>query len=295
MNMSHYLNKIDLVLLFLLQLFIDIMIDKLPNDMLTEVKKYLSYLDYINLKPVCRRTSSLQMDFRQIIINKLSKHITNPEELLKVIKENDAIITGSFILACINNTVDYNDVDIYENTKDNYGRLSKYLFNQEDTSFREANKKSGEWKYKVELYNECYNVRDFMVQGTNLQHIRIECDVRKYINNVFDLDICKNFFDGSRLYIRSTHKLIEKYDYIKPNAQLMELYMGADLETKLEDRLKKYTLRGYNIRRHPKFDEIVAYISNAKEYNRSVNLPTFKYAYDLVSNNLINLDLYYLE
>ena len=270
------------------------MFDKLPNDIITEIQKHLSYLDYVNLKPVCKKTSQLKMEFRPIILNKLAKHVPNPEELLEKIKEFGAIITGSFILASINQNDSYNDIDIYENTTLDHATLSQYLFNQKEDFFRLTRRPLYDWKYRFELYKESYMVRDFMVKGTNLQHIRIDCDIIKYINNAFDLDICKNYFDGEKLHIRSVKKITEKYDYIKPNALLLNFYIQDKLEAKLEARLVKYTERGYTITRHPDYHTIIQHISDLKQGKNGLQT-MFEYGYGLIRDNHVNLDEYYLE
>lgn len=240
----------------------------------------LCYVDRIPLKLSCqffnKIISQKPFDFKSIVLKKLKKHLPNAESFLEILRQNKAVITGSFILACLYDTDDYNDIDVYEYAENeqkgaDITEISHFLHKTFNYDFR--------------LYEEVYSIRDFQAYWIKVQHIIIHCDVKKYINATFDLDLCKSCFDGEKLYIKSWKKLFEKYDYIKPNALLMSFYEESQIQNKSKDRQIKYLERGFKIMQHPLYHQIIDYIKKRK-LNRS-------FAYQLVDQ--VNLDQFYLE
>jgi hypothetical protein len=94
----------------------------------------------------------------------------------------------------------------------------------------------------------------------NLQIIPIgTAYIPQFIKATFDLEICQNYFDGERIYIKNINKLIIKYDQIRPNTKFMlSFYLSDkdDSENNTLKRIKKYTERGFDIIRHPQYDII---------------------------------------
>lgn len=222
----------------------------LTKDIWTLISDYLCYVDKYALKLVCKKSSKIKLDFKKILTDKLSIIIDNTEEFLIKILESGAIISGSFILACLYDIDDFNDVDIFdptENYSDCFTEISKYLYQK--------------YKYDNKTYKFVFCVRDFHTKYKKIQHIMVPLNPINYINATFDMEICKNFFDGEKLYIKSWNKLINRSDYIKPNGLLMEYYVDTSKVKELSfNRLKKYKERGFNVQLHPKYDEIKTFI-----------------------------------
>jgi len=83
--------------------------------------------------------------------------------------------------------------------------------------------------------------------------------IPRFIKASFDLDICQNIFDGKKLQIKNLNKLIYKYDFIKPNTRFMlSVYEpNEEYDNKCtERRMGKYLEREFDIKLHPKYDEI---------------------------------------
>jgi hypothetical protein len=97
--------------------------------------------------------------------------------------------------------------------------------------------------------------------------------IPRFIKASFDLDICQNIFDGNKLQIKNVNKLIYKYDYIKPNTRFMLSVYEPDekYDNKCtEKRMEKYLERGFDIKFHPKYDEINKIVFDTlklKKYN----------------------------
>jgi hypothetical protein len=131
------------------------------------------------------------------------------------------------------------------------------------------------------------------IQWKNCQYYRKSLPT--VINATYDLDICKSYFDGDNLYVRCWEKLFRRSDYIKCNMKFaMHYYQNNNEEEptnmdKTESRLKKYRSRGFNIELHPQNSDIITYITDI------MKLPHVKNGVQAVNDNLLNLDLFYVE
>lgn len=174
----------------------------------------------------------------------------------------------------------------------------------------------GEIDYQQDDYWEIQNI---LIHETQLQIVGIETcpvapckvdelgwelpewkelSIRSIINATSDLDICKSCWDGKNLYIRSWHKLFGRYDYIKNDLGLIRNGYKTnedgqddspdDYPDAIKDRLEKYTQRGFNII-HPLNHLIRDHIKSALE------TPGIGSGIDAVKNNLVNLDLFFME
>ena len=121
--------------------------------------------------------------------------------------------------------------------------------------------------------NNIYNMKDkIQIIPIGLTPKKERSFIPRFISASFDLEICQNIFDGHHLYIKNVNKLLEKYDYIKPNTRFMlnvypEQTDSINLVT--DKRMEKYIKKGFKIERHPKFDEINQHIKeiiDSKKY-----------------------------
>ena len=171
------------------------------------------------------------------------------EFFIKMLKSG-AIIGWLFYIGLFIDNDDFNDVDIFdptENYMDNFIEISEYLFQKYD--------------YDDKTYEFVFRVRHFHAKYKKIQHIMVCSNPVRYINATFDMEICKNFYDGEKLYIKSWDKLIRRSDYIKPNGLLMEYYINTSKVEKLSlNRLIKYKERGSDVKLHPNYNEIKKFI-----------------------------------
>lgn len=257
----------------------------LPDDIFTLLYKYLCYVDSQSLRFTHSRLFTMpQPPFAEIAITKLGRHVKEPEKLCDKILEKKAIVSGSFVLACLYNTAWYNDIDIYEGREetkdpylasvwdDEYNRncLGAYLYSLFDG------------KYHHSTYApQTYIIRNF----GKFQQIIVGMDVKKFIYRTFDLDLCKVAFDGKKLYIKNWDVLFSRKDKIKPNYSIMLFYDHSD--NKCAERMHKYNQRGFSITLHPKYDEILQYQNKVKQ---SATYCKHKTLLSAVRDGKLNLD-----
>lgn len=229
----------------------------LSSDIWPIVARYLCYVDKYSLKLVSKKMHKIKLDFKPIVINKLGKIIDNADEFCNKLHQYKCIMSGSFILSCLYDEDYFNDVDLFdkeiaqsfENNASHRNGFSEYLY------------KNGKYPYEFKPYEEAYVIRNFNFCGTKIQHICSLIDPVKYIDLTFDMDICKSYFDGEKLYVKSWDKLFNRKDYIKPNGLLMQYYSkNVHVENLCRDRIEKYRLRGFDIQYHPEYDKIKQYI-----------------------------------
>jgi len=136
--------------------------------------------------------------------------------------------------------------------------------------------------------------------------------INKLINASYDLDICKNIFNGRELIVRSWKKLLYRYDYIKMGFSFMvnfyessPCYCNKEICTcdmwdyhinkdRTLDRMNKYRQRGFNVKEHPNNKQIIEYIKKSLEPDGVHK--TFGYnSIEFIENGSLNLDTFYIE
>jgi hypothetical protein len=283
----------------------------------------------------------------KIIADNINDMIKLRYNICEEIYKSGACVSGSFILDCLYNTNYHNDIDIYDLTDDVNGSFS-FTFGLGDLKFTQFLYTSGFRfigfnedlgridtgyirkyipyeikpdahldikKLRLHKCENCNNYNSHVIQIIPIRVKKTDIDkfpIRKFIDSTFDLDICKNYFNGRELYVRSWKKLIYKYDYIKINIRdLVYVEYGTvdaqcwlcdnekcicpfdELKIKYFDekitdiRMAKYIKRGFNIKVHPQQQEM---------YNLFVpilneNVSKIKH----IENGTINLNNFYIE
>ena len=271
----------------------------------------------------------LNIQSDQTYINKLT------DDFCKALYEKKAFVSGSFILDCLLNTNDHHDIDIYDYTTSIDSRELHYSYHT-GGNFSKDDPTDNKLLFTKYLYSagfKCYDsyrddddtkIRNYVyhpIKGKTRESVGEEGrewhswpDPKYYhslqiipmrlskftipqcILATYDLDICKNIFDGKNLYVRSWKKLIYKFDYQKPNTKFFFRLYGSvpNIKPFSERDLKrqnKYIGRGFNIMMHPQYQEIV------DEVNTLIGLDE-QYHFDLIpmiEDGSINLDKYYLD
>ncbi len=246
------------------------------------ISQYLCFFDRIKLKLTNKYAfNCVKLNFKDDFCKKMSNIVDNPFEFCEQMKINNTYVSGSFILDVIYNTDCAGDIDIYEGDD----KCTEYY----DCDFRLDNIKYSnrlkflQYMYTLDLDNfsngtksdftsyngPIYLIRNYKTKKSNtqIQHIVVRSkNVDKFIENSFDLDICKNYFDGEKLKIGYLDKILTKKDYIRPLSLLMEFYVDMNdgdnnnQHTLTYERMKKYIDRGFDIKKHPNFDKIYKHI-----------------------------------
>src|SRR3989338_11089042 len=232
----------------------------------------------------------------------------NANDFCIELTKNKCVISRSYILDCLYGTNNANDIDIIKKIE---------IKDEDDEWFHQNNCHTG-YSYDIDNGNlqvdnfikylhhmgakEIYstgkhkltrcillNVRNYTINNKKIQFIMINQDIRKYIDYVFDMDICKNYFDGQKLYIKNLAKLMGKYDFYKPiNSVAKYLYQpNNNNNISNECRINKYIKRDFNIQKHKNFD----YIENlVKKYVDTYKLSILEQHHDdVIAENFIQL------
>lgn len=188
------------------------------------------------------------------IINKLKiifqDHYDN---IIKLMQENNSIISGSFIIQCILDEEWVSDIDIYEQdtyygTKCNVHNetiLNEYLnkhYKSECFTTRSLydDISSNQIKIHISEYNN-HNKNKNKINKIQLIHLNVKehDDVKIFIDTTFDFDICKNIFyfenNKPHLFIKSLSDIINKQTDFKFKFGLFSSIA----------RMIKYTKRGF--------------------------------------------------
>ena len=270
----------------------------LPVEVYNKIGSYLPLIEQYCISIMSKDTKkfsdsigfNIQSEFKKYFIKNIKNTVSNPEDLCVQLKNNNCVVSGSYILDCLYGTNYSSDIDIFKNVNNGINQdvyctrtldipeqqhLNSHLY-----EFKSYLAKIGAKQNEIpELHDDdnsgyCgrgynpngpgYNVRCILLNVSNyilndktIQFISITKDYREYIDTVFDLDICKNFFDGEKLYIKNIDKLVKKYDAYKPiNSVCKYLYNPNLSEQNNLSRMGKYIQRGFDIKKHDKFSEI---------------------------------------
>src|SRR3989338_5744531 len=241
------------------------------EDIQSCMNEYLSVLDKYNMAKIYNRDFNMKEEFMGSIKVKLGKFIEDVDDFLRKLEENNCVISGSFILDCLYGTDYCNDIDIIKVMKADrhFGvgangmlvmdEFMEYLHKIGAKSVLHTRDMSDSIDHQVTTNLSRYillQVRDYEIKSKKIQVIFVTKNVPEYIENVFDMDICKNYFDGKTLYIKNIDKLVNKYDFYKPiNAVAKYLYRHDHNDTN-HSRIDKYRDRGFNIMKHPQYSHI---------------------------------------
>ncbi len=166
-----------------------------------------------------------------------------------VLQENEAVISGGFILKAIGSFVDKRSIDIDIYVPSNYAKtfvpIMHKLFNSEKATklLPSANPKSASRAAGINAVVEASKTvpahAEMDIVYVNTNDDRVPSNVIKK----FDLTFCENWYDGKTVYMVHPVHVEKKAGYVTEH-YLDKLYSE---NSKLLGRLKKYMNRGFKI------------------------------------------------
>jgi hypothetical protein len=165
------------------------------------------------------------------------------DKFIKYIDKNSVSISGSFILQCIlDEHYEGSDVDLYSYLSYN-DEMWYSLIDMEDLDETQ--------KTLAEDYAILPDIHDVInghiKNGQKLQNIQLNNisnyeELKNYIINKYDMDICKNIFTivngKSMIYFHNLNKIMNKRDIIT----------DRNIDARRMQRIDKYKSRGFNIK-----------------------------------------------
>lgn len=246
------------------------------SDLIKYIAKYLCFIDTLALRYTCKSLySTPQPDFRTIFLKRVAPFVHEPESFCRLLYQDGAYVSGSFILDCLYNTYTHNDIDIYYQDMGELYHLGKLDFKDHLLG-----------KGYHQQYDDHSGITNLSIidqtgvppdeQTYPLQLIPIlggRKAISQFIWKTFDMDLLKNYFDGQELRVANYSTKFSRSDFIKPNFYiLMKTY---DIHTKCDQivhnwqckcgvisrgitkkRIKKYNQRGFHVTKHPKYREL---------------------------------------
>lgn len=226
-------------------------IDIIHSDWLIyNLEEYVTPIELRNLKHVSKYfyKNITSDNFERVIIKSIYKQLHNIlksqyNKFIKHMTQNNAVISGSFIIQCIlGKYYEGSDIDVYsflDTTK-------KTFFDIIDKEELTATQHMVFAEYD-ELPNigEILNIHlknGFYLQNIQLHNISSFGELKEFIIKDFDFNICKNLFtiiNGKpKLYIHNLTRILNKTEVIST--------LQIDEKTKI--RIEKYILRGFTFK-----------------------------------------------
>lgn len=237
-----------------------------------------------------------------------------------------AVVAGSFVLDVLYDTDHHNDIDIYDRTSLSLDHVDRSFYratlrNGGDNNLKFAqflrlgefpridNRRPTKTDATREQEDTCrtiynYSSRELVssyfsdCNRNSMQLIPVPMDIFRFISASFDLDICKSCFDGKQLRVRSWNKLVERYDYMKYNKSFAMDHYTENCGAKypeLSNRTEKYRQRGFDIRPHPRLEEIQLHIQEAANSGKYRTEQGFQEKIKFIEDGTINLEKFYQE
>lgn len=161
---------------------------------------------------------------------------------------HQAVLTGSLLLYCVNRT-QYSDIDIFITEDIDSQKFGQGLLNLLTVESVVSNRQYVEWAsdhYKQCLKsNSVKHIYEIKISHITFQIIqcRTRCiNLKNIINQEFDFNLIKNYFDGKRLHMEDMSQITTGVIFIDPQCYTHELFFWY--------RLWKYSHKGYRFKNY---------------------------------------------
>jgi hypothetical protein len=208
-----------------------------PKDLysLKFVSKY--YYKNIDEKTI---TNSIIINIHKRLKQVLDKKY---DTFIKFIEKKSIVISGSFIMQCI--LCEYyenSDIDLYSYLSHDSDKFFDIINMEDLDEDQEKNFKDyGALPYIHDIIN-AHLKNGHKLQNIRLYNMKNYDDVKNYVINKYDMDMCKNIFtivdNKSVLYTHNLNRVMNKWEHITE----------FDIESRKKRRIEKYILRGFNFK-----------------------------------------------
>jgi hypothetical protein len=229
---------------------------------------YLNVSDLYRLGKTCKNLTFCKLYINTIIINKINDKLLSyfhndlvlVRQFKKIMKETCSVISGSFIIQCIIDEDWNTDLDIYIptigndlKTVDSYkNRLHEIYPKSIIDDFMNSTLGYGGSGHNPRYLGITKKYIHFVNKYENQSQIigvKVTKDInqlQKFINSVFDFDICKNMYyidnEGEHIKLCSLENIINKKCNLVLENKNFFRYCSV-----IGRRCKKYQYRGFNI------------------------------------------------
>ncbi len=207
---------------------------------------------------------SINAEFNKCIrlrMHKLGFTEENVNELFKIMKADNAVISGSFILQCIyNETYDNSDINIYFEKKVIEQNMinNKYPLGETNETLEYLHKIGSQLMY-IESYPIFKKIRScqYVINDVEIGAIKVTD------GNIYDLirtnfDFLKCAYDGEKLLIYDLESVINKTSTVKIDNNMISHYnrdnfyfedflTSYEIKDMIQRHIKRYESRGYTI------------------------------------------------
>lgn len=243
------------------------------------IAKYLCYIDLFRFLKANPRALGFirrkRFDVQAIVEKRLK--ILGPigKSILDDMIEYQNVISGSFILQCLYNEDWESDIDIYclddsRQLDPDYISPNSFAWHLYINEFANIKQSSNYeflhvWSRKYESGNFQKVINHIIIKKESLEIMddhniknktpKNYSSIFHFVDESFDLEICKVVFDGKKLYIKNLDSLIYKKckvslnldKYIRRGFWPEGLISDKILEDFVRARIEKYKARGFNI------------------------------------------------
>lgn len=258
------------------------------------VQNHLSCADLHSLATVNKYVYNYcKQLFGNIYMKKINNRLEdifsdNTAKFLKLLDDENAYISGSFILQCLmNEHFNGSDIDIFlpdrhinhvysnPSTGRGFSPVEDLLYKDLGYEWKDGN------EYGSHIETKQFKIsfiRTYAKNNVNIQFIHVgNSDTKEFIANTFDFNICKNIYRNKYLYVDSFEDIIYKETKFK-----YALHSGNSVE-----RCAKYQKRGFiftNLNdlcyRTIANDSVIVFQAGSEKIIRHITIMTEEQVYD---------------
>lgn len=250
------------------------------------VSNYFCFVDTLALRiaypPVNKFIHDEYKNVNVLMSKRLSQVFGDScEEFMKNLAKHGKYISGSFLLQVVYGEVwQGSDIDIYYLTNSSYVKTFEDKFIYDNDKFIYGF--DSEWEYEsydflpvksrrfeikdtkmfvdyIEILNKDIEIADILYYRYNdcmhyIPHFNYD-NVFQFIDDMYDIEICKIVYNGKRLYIKDTNNLFERKStvvlpmnkYLRTSIAAPNSCTFSQLVKKVLKRIYKYTFRGFKL------------------------------------------------
>ena len=226
----------------------------IEEDFIDKEKYDIQIIQNLSIEDAYKEIDALEIGFNEketlrnllwtnIIQKRIMKRGIDFDKFVQIMNKHNLIISGSFIVqVLLNENYGTSDIDVWSNNiSQNLLKEFQEVLNLKFDLYADLTIQGNAQVYGNIGINKIYN-NDNIYGNLNVQLIETKNNNINYLDS-FDLDICKNYWDGKTFHVNNLNNLINKKAVFKMSYAVIDKFNC----TKMLERIIKYKKRNFEI------------------------------------------------
>lgn len=183
----------------------------------------------------------------------LSRYVPDVDMFISKMKESKAVMSGGFLLHICDQSISYDDIDIYVkatgvwiagryHTNDNTTIIDKHIYSLSKQENKERYPDQVNGHYRFSCDSQIRRAKTTLVNNQKFQIVELDpdADIRKVIHDTFDFSVLINTWDGHKLVVNDVQGITER--------RITLNNIRFEPQSRYEYRVAKYTYKGFTFK-----------------------------------------------